>query len=336
MPHHKPLPITELTGTDLGGSERTIFINGERREVRLLGGPLSTELGIILGQQGNGTLDLSVEINGRRSENVSLTVENLWASIARMSEVTTLPDTDEIHPVAYLNGDELYVGGGFNDFTEFYALDLNSGNWERKADIPLQIGGSSNNEDAGYLFYQQQFYRYDFVTDSWERLPDQENLNSTSIRSYSSFMSDGRFFISPGCLTLYYYDPAVTEWQKIEGNSHNGCSNAVTFTSQTGERYVYNYRTIETFDPSSLTYSGGWSIGFSELGYSNSSLQGFEYDGNLILIDNHRLTIRAVRGTTYQSFGLPTYMNNPKLFRRGNEAIVVSEGIVWTFDLTAI
>lgn len=337
-----PYQFTTMNGRGFNGDQRGIYINDEKKEVtfsfrnRFTDENLDTELGFLLGEQSDGTFDLSVEINGRRSENISVTVENLWTPIARMSDVTTLPDAAEIHPVAFLNGDELYVGGGFDGFTAFYALDLNSGNWDQKADIPMQTGGSSNNEDAGYLFHEQQFYRYDFAADTWERLPDQENVNGPFITGYTSFMADGRFFISPGCRILYYYDPVVNEWQKIEGGSNSGCSNAVTFTSQTGERYVYNYRTIETFDPSTLTYTGGWFLGFSDFGYRNSSLQGFEYEGNLILIDNNRITVTAIGGRTHRSFGLPNYMNNPKLFRRGDEAIVVSEGIVWTFDLTAI
>lgn len=333
-----PYQITGVKGSGFSGARKVIYINNEQREVTFSSSnnSLDRSLSFVLGTESNGTFELALEINGRRSENVSITVENLWSTIGRLSDATTVPQSDEIHPVAFLNGDELYVGGGFDGFTAFHALDLNTGNWTRKADTPLQTGGSSNNESTGYLLYQQQFYRYDFALDTWEKLPDQENMNSPSISGYSSFMSDDRFFISSGCLVLYYYDPSLNTWQKITGGSNDGCSNAVTFTSQTGERYVYNYRTIETFDPSNLTYTGGWSLGFSDFGYRNSSLQGFEYEGNLILIDNHRLTVTAVGGRTNRSFRLPDYMNNPKLFRRGNEAIVVSEGIVWAFDLTAI
>lgn len=337
-----PHQFANMTGRGFNGDQKGIYINDEKKEVTfrftngLTDDNLDTELGFLLGEQSNGTFDLSIEINGRRSENVSVTVENLWTTLARLSDATSLPQSREIHPVAFLNGDELYMGGGFDDFTEFHALDLNTGNWARKADIPMQIGGSSNNDTAGYFFYQQQLNRYDFALDTWERLPDLPAINTVFLNGYSTFMSGDRFFVSTYCLNMYYYNPATNEWQVVRDGGADPCSSALAFTTQTGEVYLHHYQNFQVFDSETLTYSGGWFRGFTDFGYRNSSVQGFEYEGNLILIDNSRLTVTAVEGSIFQSFGLPNSMNNPKLFRRGNEAIVVSQGIVWTFDLTAI
>lgn len=332
-----PYQTSTIAGTGLGGVNRKLFINGVEGGSILssYGTDKNRQLRFVLGDRANGTYDIHVEINGQTSERFSVAVTNLWEKVADLQDEVSLITGSFSHPVSFLNGDVLYVGGGFSNATHFYSYNLTTGVWEKKADLPISLGTSANDDTHGYLFYNTEFYRYDFASDSWDQLTSLLDVSVTNfITGYSSFVAERKFFLSTYCLNLYYYDLDTGLWNTVRDSGADPCTSTQTFTTSSGNIYIHHYSDFVGFDPVNLSYSDGWFRGYWNYGFANNSLQGFEYNNELYLLDDHKLRSINITTRDRRDKNAPFYITNPKLFLYGDEALMVHGSEIWKYFLT--
>ncbi|MEL7588228.1 MAG: kelch repeat-containing protein [Prolixibacteraceae bacterium] len=99
-------------------------------------------------------------------------------------KISDYPGTGEQHLVAFVLGDYLYAGGGTNydpssgtvtNPTEFFRINLNTLQWERKNDLPVTLAANYNlpvctSGNKAYAVDPDRMFReYDAATDQWKQ-----------------------------------------------------------------------------------------------------------------------------------------------------------------------
>ncbi len=133
------------------------------------------------------------------------------------------------NPAAFFINGTAYFGAGHASFAEFWALDINNGTWNAKADNLYTAGradvaGFAIN-GTGYFGtgvnpgYQKAFYAYDTLTNAWSPSPDYggEPRNSAIAFTIDSIAYVGVGQGASGDLNDFWaYNPRSKVWSEVE------------------------------------------------------------------------------------------------------------------------
>ena len=163
----------------------------------------------------------------------SCTSSNTWTALP--TPPTTIPMRGD-HVVAAWN-DKIYFGLGENGSVlgDWWEYDICSANWQKKADVPIALGGSAFTFNlGGYIYvggggypstHYSQVYRYDPNNNTWTAVANlpraRRGVSGTSDGTYG-YILGGEFSSGTYTDTIWRYDPTTNSWSfltRIPGGS---------------------------------------------------------------------------------------------------------------------
>ncbi|MCV9386741.1 IPT/TIG domain-containing protein [Reichenbachiella ulvae] len=330
-----------ITGQGLNAQLRKIYIDGVQFEVNH--NHLNyTYYGLRLPFLENGTHRIMMEVQGQRSEEVFFEVDNAWIKLTD-TENCQLFDKSLCHvrPNFFVSNDKLYTSFSSNGVDNmFLEVDLNTGHDRALDDLPTsELGAMNGYGDYGYLISGGDFYRYDILKDQWEQLDSPDGIRETSNHLMSSFISNDKLFLfdigGTNPSTYYYYDLITLEWHEMNnGPSHSTTSSPIKFFVGDGQVYLFQYEHFLGFDPINLQMDGT-SKWFSYGGIDTYDLQGYIYNGELYILNNHgNWKIVDLTDWSIRYINGPVSGSDVRYVIDGDWAYVTSENEIWKYDLT--
>lgn len=271
-----------------------------------------------------GSYPLRVNTNGQESNTVDVELVHRWNRLAE------LPENMMHHAFMFLHEDVLYMGGGSRNYSySFYSFDLLTEAWTTKSPLPVNYGLSFSDAGYGYIFGDNQLYRYDFDTDTWLLLSEKDIAYS------SGFIYDNKIFIlSVGIDQIhYYYDLSLNTWSEFEGPSSPNTNMTVraVLNEAQNEAYLFHGEDIWVLDLVNLTMHE--SGGISSSAYYDGHRSGFEYSGEAYLWDYEQWAIYDIQDFSQRHIGGPVG-GSVTTIRDGDRVYFLNHDDIWSFDLT--
>lgn len=272
-----------------------------------------------------GQHKLKVVTNGQSSNEVDINIINVW------NRITLTPIQLQDYPIVFISNGIIYVGGGLDNIhaNDFYAYNINSNTWTKKASLPIHNGISVSGDNYGYLI-GEDIYRYDFLNDKWSF-----QISATGKNAYTSVIYNNKIFLFGGQITdsQYFLDLNTNQWNSYPGYSGNNSvgygmgpcilSNDTAYIIIANEKYFVDLNNLKV----NFILKDNLFL-FNDRG----TKQGFEYNGELYLyitgwgIFNPKSF--DIRGIDPAPIG--TYYH---IFRIGDLAYVINSNEIWTFNL---
>lgn len=271
-----------------------------------------------------GTYPLKVVTNGQESNTVNVEYVHRW------NKLSDLPEEMFYYPVLLLHDNVLYMGGGDHETSSdnFYSYNVLTQEWSTRNPLPVSHGLSFSDVDYGYVYGNGALYRYEFTTDTWTL------LSQNDITCTSGFLYDNKIFILTVGIanSQYYYDLAENNWVEFDGyQGSTRLYGSMESVLGQGEAYIFHDWDIYTLDLSDLSISDTNEGHYPDY---NESPVGFEYNGEAYLYGHSRgLEAYDTQTFEYRFVGGPdAYRAN--VIRDGNTVYLMNGNELWTFDLT--
>jgi hypothetical protein len=277
----------------------------------------------------DGDYILRVMTNGQFSNEVSVYLKDPYELVSQV------PVALGFNPVFFIKENEIYIGGGQYATNDFFSFNLISRTWHKKENLPVVTGASANGNLFGYLSFNRSLFRYDFINDQWDAMPEL-NKETRFRNHYPGLMHGEKFFIFPYCISdnNFYFDTDQNTWHtggKI-GSTLGSCYRLSGI--QTNDRfYLFNGPEVHKYDPYAETFISNHFVtnNHNVLRSGYHTVTGFEYEGMGYLFHNLKWLISNLKGPGYKE--LPAPGGQTKVFRTEDYAYSICSSNIWRIRL---